>query len=254
MRSGSCNRNNGMTDEARNTFLNEHNKLRSLVAKGMAENPLGSNGYAPKAARMLKMVYDCTVEQTALNHARQCQFKHSTSSGNGENLWMMTPTKDNLTAMAILRDLFFEASQSWFSELKKSGVPPDNRLTMELWNRPNKVVGHYTQVSTSFTVRAFYSRLGCDLIEDGMGGFVQTWLWDCVMPADDTRCMSVCTSVSSTFSIFLVVCTKTELKYSSGNMIGSLIYNVGEPCKTDSNCQCNGCTCSRNEALCIKPA
>uniref|UniRef100_A0A0K0DGU2 SCP domain-containing protein n=1 Tax=Angiostrongylus cantonensis TaxID=6313 RepID=A0A0K0DGU2_ANGCA len=118
----------------------------------MAENPLGSNGYAPKAARMLKMVYDCTVEQTALNHAKQCQFKHSKSSGNGENLWMISPAKNNLTAMATL------ATQSWFNELKKAGVPPDNRLTVELWNRPNKVVGHYTQMvwETSY-------KLGCGI-------------------------------------------------------------------------------------------
>ncbi|PIO68348.1 hypothetical protein TELCIR_09868 [Teladorsagia circumcincta] len=49
-----CPNGNGMTDEIRNAFLNAHNMYRSQIAKGEARNALG--GYAPKAARMLKMV------------------------------------------------------------------------------------------------------------------------------------------------------------------------------------------------------
>ncbi|PIO59182.1 hypothetical protein TELCIR_19362 [Teladorsagia circumcincta] len=49
-----CPDGNGMTDEIRNAFLNAHNMYRSQIAKGEARNALG--GYAPKAARMLKMV------------------------------------------------------------------------------------------------------------------------------------------------------------------------------------------------------
>ncbi|KAE9413020.1 hypothetical protein Angca_006254, partial [Angiostrongylus cantonensis] len=75
--SDKCNLGNGMTDEARNAMLNEHNRLRSLVAKGLAENPKGDNGYAPKAARMLKMVYDCKIEESASRHAQKCSFEKS---------------------------------------------------------------------------------------------------------------------------------------------------------------------------------
>uniref|UniRef100_A0A0K0CYK8 SCP domain-containing protein n=1 Tax=Angiostrongylus cantonensis TaxID=6313 RepID=A0A0K0CYK8_ANGCA len=47
----------------------------------------------------------------------------------------------------------------------------------------------------------------------------------------------------------LVVC-----QYSPpGNWGGEPIYTIGEPCKTDSDCQCDGCKCSSDEALCIKP-
>ncbi|PIO64432.1 hypothetical protein TELCIR_13940 [Teladorsagia circumcincta] len=49
----SCSLNNGMTDEARQMFVDKHNEYRSLVAKGLAANPIG--GFAPKAARMLKV-------------------------------------------------------------------------------------------------------------------------------------------------------------------------------------------------------
>ncbi|PIO60940.1 hypothetical protein TELCIR_17552 [Teladorsagia circumcincta] len=49
----SCSLNNGMTDEVRQMFVDKHNQYRSLVAKGLAVNPIG--GFAPKAARMLKV-------------------------------------------------------------------------------------------------------------------------------------------------------------------------------------------------------
>ncbi|XGW04519.1 hypothetical protein V3C99_015586 [Haemonchus contortus] len=48
--------NNGMTDEVREMFLNRHNNYRSLIASGRAMNKLG--GFAPKAARMMKMGVD----------------------------------------------------------------------------------------------------------------------------------------------------------------------------------------------------
>ncbi|KAJ1349066.1 hypothetical protein KIN20_004510 [Parelaphostrongylus tenuis] len=185
----------GMTQEARDAFLNAHNKFRSLVAKGLAQNPLGSNGYAPKAARMLKMDYDCTVEQSAMNHAKLCQFKHSKGSGYGENLWMIMPQNNDYPAMAT------QASQSWFSELKTAGVPPDNRLTMQLWNRP-KQIGHYTQM-----VWETSNKLGCGI--------------------------ALCGRMT------LVVCQYAP----RGNMMGSMIYTIGEPC--------SGCTCSGEEGLCI---
>ncbi|KAE9411741.1 hypothetical protein Angca_007134, partial [Angiostrongylus cantonensis] len=78
--SDKCKANNGMNDGVRDAVLAEHNRLRSLTAKGLAENPLGTNKYAPKAARMLKMIYDCKVEETAMQHAKKCEFKHSSGS------------------------------------------------------------------------------------------------------------------------------------------------------------------------------
>uniref|UniRef100_A0A158P7L1 SCP domain-containing protein n=1 Tax=Angiostrongylus cantonensis TaxID=6313 RepID=A0A158P7L1_ANGCA len=113
--SDKCNLNNGMNDAIRNDFLNEHNRLRSFTAKGLAKNPLGTNGYAPKGARILKMVsedrflftffynnstvYDCSVEETAAIHANKCEFKHTVGGSNGENLWAIFPKQENLTGM-----------------------------------------------------------------------------------------------------------------------------------------------------------
>ncbi|EPB71949.1 shTK domain protein [Ancylostoma ceylanicum] len=47
-------RDNGMTQEVRQMFLNMHNRYRSMVAKGEAID--GAGGYAPRAASMKKMV------------------------------------------------------------------------------------------------------------------------------------------------------------------------------------------------------
>nr|CDJ93405.1 SCP extracellular domain containing protein [Haemonchus contortus] len=49
-----CPSDNGMTNEVRNMFVDTHNKLRSQTAQGKAKNAFG--GFAPKAARMLKVV------------------------------------------------------------------------------------------------------------------------------------------------------------------------------------------------------
>ncbi|VDM82346.1 unnamed protein product [Strongylus vulgaris] len=51
------------------------------------------------------------------------------------------------------------AAQGWWDELKTNGVGPSNTLTEELWDRPNKQIGHYTQMAweTSY-------KLGCGVV------------------------------------------------------------------------------------------
>ncbi|KHJ88993.1 SCP-like protein, partial [Oesophagostomum dentatum] len=70
-----CPANSGMTDSVRDTFLTLHNNYRSSVARGLEPDALG--GYAPKASKMLKMVYDCNVEASAMRHALKCVYQHS---------------------------------------------------------------------------------------------------------------------------------------------------------------------------------
>ncbi|PIO69342.1 hypothetical protein TELCIR_08835, partial [Teladorsagia circumcincta] len=35
-----------------------------------------------------------------------------------------------------------------------------------------------------------------------------------------------------------------------GNYLGALIYEIGEPC---TKCNCKGCTCKKEEGLCVAP-
>ncbi|KAK6744005.1 hypothetical protein RB195_010981 [Necator americanus] len=146
-----CSSNNGMTDSVRQTFLSMHNKFRSSVARGLEPDALGGN--APKAAKMLKMVYDCSIEASALRHAQKCISEHSNKKdrpGLGENIYTTTALNFDKVKAAS------QASQLWWGELKKFGVGPSNILTTELWNRKNTQIGHYSQMAweTSY-------RLGC---------------------------------------------------------------------------------------------
>ncbi|KHJ81124.1 SCP-like protein [Oesophagostomum dentatum] len=104
-----------MNDTIRQAFLNKHNQFRSSVARGLEPDKAG--GKAPKAAKMLKMIYDCDVENSAMKHAAKCVFKHSTDRKNlGENIFMTSAPKYDKKKAAEW------ASQSWWSELKTNGV------------------------------------------------------------------------------------------------------------------------------------
>uniref|UniRef100_A0A7I4XW53 SCP domain-containing protein n=1 Tax=Haemonchus contortus TaxID=6289 RepID=A0A7I4XW53_HAECO len=135
-----CPDTNGMSDEVRQTFVNKHNAYRTLVAKGEAKNAKEIGGYAPKAARMLKVTYDCAIEENTMNFAKKCVFAHNSYSDRnnwGQNLYMTSILKQNKTVAAA------ESVDLWFDELQQNGVPDDNVMTMAVFNRG---VGHYTQV------------------------------------------------------------------------------------------------------------
>ncbi|VDO86186.1 unnamed protein product [Heligmosomoides polygyrus] len=208
---GNCPTDNGMDETIRKTLVDKHNECRSLVAQGKAENPLGANGYAPKAARMRKMVYDCNIEMNAMKHAQKCQFAHSPSDqrpGLGENIWALWTS-----GRYSLLDAAKSAPESWFSELKKAGMPEDNILTLAVWNRP-QMIGHYTQMVWQNTYH-----LGCGV----------------------KHCPSN--------NMYFVVCQYGP----TGNWLNTAVYDKGEPCATDADCKCSGCKCDREAALCIMP-
>ncbi|WKY12920.1 hypothetical protein Q1695_004048 [Nippostrongylus brasiliensis] len=146
-----CSSNTGSSDAVRSAFLTAHNKYRSSVARGLEPDALGGN--APKASKMLKMVWDCSVEASAMAHAQKCVYEHSASStrpGLGENIYMTSSVNFDMVKAAN------QASSLWWSELAQYGVGPSNNLTTALWNRPNTQIGHYSQMAweTSY-------RLGC---------------------------------------------------------------------------------------------
>ncbi|XGW02222.1 hypothetical protein V3C99_014345 [Haemonchus contortus] len=199
-----CPDKDGMSDEVRKAFVDKHNEYRTLVAKGKAKNKLGGN--APPAARMLKMSYDCAIEENMMDYAKECKFAHNSykdRNGWGQNLYMTSGRNVNKTRAAE------NSVSAWFSELEHKGVPKENRLTMEVFNHG---VGHYSQV-----VWQWSNKVGCAVV------------W--------------CKEMT------LVGCEYAR----AGNYLGSLIYEIGEPCKEDKDCNCDKCKCDREEALCIPP-
>nr|ALA23439.1 cap-12 [Haemonchus contortus] len=129
-----CNLNNGMTDEVRDMFLKKHNDYRSEVARGLAKDGMG--GFAPTAARMYKMSYDCKLEENMMRWLNRCINRPSYGI-NGENMW-----KSNDKSMSKI-DAADMSTTEWFSELAINGVGAENELTSEVFNRGVK---HYTQM------------------------------------------------------------------------------------------------------------
>ncbi|ETN77099.1 SCP-like protein [Necator americanus] len=94
--------------------------------------------------------YDCEVEKTAMNNAKQCVFKHSQPNqrkGLGENIFMSSDSGMDKAKAAE------QASKAWFGELAEKGVGQNLKLTGGLFSRG---VGHYTQMVWQETVK-----LGC---------------------------------------------------------------------------------------------
>ncbi|KAK5975541.1 C-type single domain activation associated secreted protein ASP3 [Trichostrongylus colubriformis] len=137
-RASMCSDAYGMSDEIRKAILDKHNELRSLTAKGLAVNYQG--GHAPKAARMLKMSYDCDIEANTMNWIKQCKWGHNSYRERnkwGQNLYRIN-AKVNKTSAAV------KSVERWFSELTKKGLNPkdNNKFT----NAAFLNAGHYTQV------------------------------------------------------------------------------------------------------------
>ncbi|KAF1746958.1 hypothetical protein GCK72_023416 [Caenorhabditis remanei] len=138
------------SDQARQKFLDTHNKLRSSLAKGLEPDGIAAGAFAPMAKQMTKMKYDCTIEANARTWAQGCVYEHSTSAqrpGLGENLYKISI--NNMPKLQTAED----SSLAWWSELKDFGVGSDNILTDAVWARG---VGHYTQQAWEAT-----TKLGC---------------------------------------------------------------------------------------------
>ncbi|XGW02681.1 hypothetical protein V3C99_014596 [Haemonchus contortus] len=139
-----CNLDNGMTDEVRDMFLQKHNDYRSEVAKGLAKDGLG--GFAPMAAKMYKMSYECKLEENMMRWLNKCMDRPSYGI-NGENMWK---SGDMSISKIDAADL---STTEWFNELATNGVGEENELTPEVFNRGVK---HYTQMVWQKT-----HKLGC---------------------------------------------------------------------------------------------
>ncbi|CCD66912.1 SCP domain-containing protein [Caenorhabditis elegans] len=138
------------SDQARQNFLDTHNKLRTSLAKGLEADGIAAGAFAPMAKQMPKLKYSCTVEANARTWAKGCLYQHSTSAqrpGLGENLYMISI--NNMPKIQTAED----SSKAWWSELKDFGVGSDNILTQAVFDRG---VGHYTQMAWEGT-----TEIGC---------------------------------------------------------------------------------------------
>ncbi|XP_063242903.1 venom allergen 5-like [Bacillus rossius redtenbacheri] len=135
----------GLNATERTALLDQHNALRSRVARG--EESRGQPGPQPAASNMRTLVWDAELARLAQNWANQCVFRHNLCGGDvGQNLYTMTTTQRGPPDLAA-------AVNSWYDEVTKFGRQQVSSYRFET------STGHYTQV-----VWAETHLLGCGYI------------------------------------------------------------------------------------------
>ncbi|KIH51347.1 SCP-like protein [Ancylostoma duodenale] len=140
-----------MTDEVRKKILDMHNWRRSQVALGKIKN--GLNPYnCPTAANMYKMKYDCDLEMSALDYAKQCSHKPSTRQGEGENVHS-GPSKNDKVKEAK------RAVQTWWNQIFQNGLNQKMTFLQYLRDKPNAPTA-FTQMAWALS-----TRIGCAVVD-----------------------------------------------------------------------------------------
>ncbi|KHJ94899.1 SCP-like protein [Oesophagostomum dentatum] len=107
-----CPNSNDMSDSIRTAFLDKHNVLRSALALGTITN--GKTGkLCRRASKMPTLTYNCELEKTAYDRAKQCKRLDSAPpNGVSENNHTFTTRLDR-----TLENAAQAATQQWWSEL-----------------------------------------------------------------------------------------------------------------------------------------
>ncbi|KAL3100787.1 hypothetical protein niasHT_021073 [Heterodera trifolii] len=137
------------TNEDKEAAVNCHNKFRSQLALGNADNKLGGNKM-PKAGNMRKFEWDENLAKYADEWANKCTLSHSWNGWAGENLAMNGGTFSN-------KDGFEYACGRWWDELNRYGFNPDLIMTGENFSG----IGHWTQMAWADT-----DRIGCAMAQN----------------------------------------------------------------------------------------
>ncbi|RCN52264.1 SCP-like protein, partial [Ancylostoma caninum] len=151
--SGMCS-NAEMTDEVRKKILDMHNWRRSQVALGRIRN--GRNSYnCPTAANMYKMEYDCELEKSALDYAKQCSHMPSdpaTRQGQGENVNSGRKKNDKMKEAK-------RAVQSWWNQIFQNGLNQKMKFIQNLRDKPNAPTA-FTQMAWALS-----TKIGCAVVD-----------------------------------------------------------------------------------------
>ncbi|EYC27833.1 hypothetical protein Y032_0008g207 [Ancylostoma ceylanicum] len=107
-----------LTNGLRTLFLNTHNQLRGLLARGQTQTSAGW-GIAPPAALMYRMKYSCNAESYAIQYVSSCQprvLPEYTHPGHKVNTHVLR-TVQTTEAGAIQN-----AMATWWGQLARFGM------------------------------------------------------------------------------------------------------------------------------------
>ncbi|KAK6019133.1 SCP-like protein, partial [Ostertagia ostertagi] len=150
-----CPSNSGMTDKLRVRSHEAHNFRRSRLAQGMVKNKMGRT--LPQATNMYKLVYNCTLEKSAMDSANRCSTIQDPNlpSGVGENNYFFS--KDGISSEV---EALIYAVKYWWSSIRKYGGM-GRHVTYTLYNEltPTK---YFTQMAWATT-----QHFGCAVVSCG---------------------------------------------------------------------------------------
>ncbi|VIO90429.1 SCP-like extracellular protein [Brugia malayi] len=168
------------------------------------------NIFMPRGKNMLQMTWSCQLEISAQKWADQCIFRHS-SRKQREGIGENLYAYWSSANVEKFRDIAgTDAGKSWWSELPQ--LYTDNPSNILTPEVYSQGVSHFTQMAWGNT-----HEIGCGIATKCEGG-----------------------------RSLIVIC-----HYSPrGNWLRHLIYELGEPCKTDSDCDTEKCL--EESGLCEK--
>lgn len=140
-------------DEFAVAILESHNKYRSDTA-------LGKTGSRPMAKDMTELVWDAKLANEAKVWANQCIFEHDSENSEGENLYAVSSSRDNIDPInGILRGLesFYEENVNYnFSKGRCSSGEVCGHYTQMVWAKTLSVGCGYAECSNIFPPRFPY--------------------------------------------------------------------------------------------------
>ncbi|VIO90427.1 venom allergen antigen-like protein 1, putative [Brugia malayi] len=166
--------------------------------------------YMPRGKNMLLLKWSCQLENSAQRWANQCVFGHSPRNQR-QGIGENVYAYWSSESVEKLRNTAgTEAGKSWWSELPK--LYKQNPSNNLTDDVARQGVLHFTQMAWGKT-----HKIGCGIATNCDGG-----------------------------RTLIAICHYSP----AGNMLKELIYELGEPCKTDSDC--NTKKCAKKSGLCRK--
>jgi len=123
----------GLPQEARDAVVKCHNDFRSQVARGQGKNKDGSA--LPSGKNVYELKYDPTLQPVVQAIADKCLFKHSGTSGRGENIYLNSGILSPVDAVIA-------SCKRWWTEIDRAGINKD----LHLIEQGFESIGHWTQM------------------------------------------------------------------------------------------------------------
>ncbi|KIH63211.1 SCP-like protein [Ancylostoma duodenale] len=138
-----------LTNDQRDKLTDLHNQIRSQAVTGALAGWVGNLN---AGMNMYKLKYDCSLENSALTYAKQCQLGPSNPPNEGENVHSAALTQNKTEAARL-------AVKAWWSQIYKNGINERVLFIANLRDKPNAPTA-FTQMGWA---RSY--KIGCAVVD-----------------------------------------------------------------------------------------